>query len=71
MIEVLTIDLNKIKKELINSIRDAETIRQLTYYSIYINQDMDLLDRINPNFSLYGLYPHLGTISTVDKKYRL
>ena len=54
----ITIDIDKIRKLPNGSITDAETIRQIAIYVIENPNDKDIVDRVNPHFTVYGLYPY-------------
>lgn len=67
--EKLTIDIDKILNEEDSSITNPEVIRQISYHLIYNDYDEKLSNKIDSNFEVYGLYPHLGPICEVPEYY--
>lgn len=64
--EILTIDIEKIRKLSNGTIEDGETIRQIALYHLSNRGDNEIVNKINPKFYYYGLYPHLGSIGVIS-----
>ena len=54
----ITIDIEEIRKQPNGSVIDPETIRQIAMYSIENPNDKDIVDKVNPHFTVCGLYPY-------------
>lgn len=63
----ITIDLEAIEKMPLGVIKDADTIRQLSLQSMYTG-DVSLLTRINPMYTVAGLYPHIMSPISLEPK---
>ncbi len=55
----ITIDIEKIRKLPNNSVTNAETIRQISLYSLQNPNDKEIIFKIDSRFTVSGLYPHI------------